>query len=140
MMSREKVYNAAMADYDSELALQRHAFQQAEIFNDVAGQAAALKEMAAIEVQKRAAHQMAVNDARQMQATRVATNRYGLSPEEVDIAHKSYVDRSGRDGLETNLTNDQKEALYSRNKEKLRQMKATRQYDDTQGQVFKGSY
>jgi hypothetical protein len=133
-MSREKVYNSAMADYDAELIVQRGKFALYENSGDVNGQAEALKEMAAIEVQKRAAHAIAVNDAQQIQAARAATNRYGLSPEEVEVARKAYYDRN--DG-KTDLSNDQKEALYAHNKEKLRQMKATRQYDDTQGQVFK---
>lgn len=55
-------------------------------------------------------------------------NRYGLSPDEVTIAH-------GIASNDPNMTADQREALYAQQKQKLQFMRATGQYRDDQGSV-----
>jgi hypothetical protein len=78
-------------------------------------------------------------DQKRMALDRIATsyvasaqqqraNRYGLSPDELDIAH-------GLASGDDRMSNDQREATYAANKEKLRVMRATGQYRDDQGTV-----
>jgi hypothetical protein len=58
----------------------------------------------------------------QAQAARPAPNKYGLNDEEIDIARRSIVD--------SRVSDDEKQKVYSENKAKLRQMRATGQYSD----------
>jgi hypothetical protein len=53
-------------------------------------------------------------------------NQYGLSDDEVSIAR-------GISGGDSSLTNDDRERIYSANKNKLRHMRQTGQYRDDQG-------
>ena len=55
-------------------------------------------------------------------------NRYGLSNDEVEIAH-------GTASADKSLTDDAREQIYAQNKMKLRQMRASGQYRDDQGRV-----
>jgi hypothetical protein len=57
-----------------------------------------------------------------------AGNRYGLSQDEMEIAH-------GIAGNDASMSLEQREALYSRNKQRLNHMRATGQYRDDQGSV-----
>ena len=53
-------------------------------------------------------------------------NRYGLNPDEVQIAH-------GIAGHDPHITLEQRELVYAQNKQKLQHMRATGQYRDDQG-------
>jgi hypothetical protein len=53
-------------------------------------------------------------------------NQFGLSDDEVSIAR-------GISGGDSSLTNDDRERIYSANKNKLRHMRQTGQYRDDQG-------
>jgi hypothetical protein len=55
-------------------------------------------------------------------------NRYGLSDAEVEVAR-------GIAGSDPRLTNEQREEIYAREKQKLGYMRRTGQYRDDQGQV-----
>ena len=57
-----------------------------------------------------------------------AANKYGLSKDEVEVAH-------GFARGDRTMTNEQREATYAQNKDKLRHMRATGQYRDDQGVV-----
>jgi len=52
-------------------------------------------------------------------------NKYGLSPDELEIAH----------GAGGDMSKEEKEELYARNRDKLRYTRATGQYRDDQGRV-----
>jgi hypothetical protein len=55
-------------------------------------------------------------------------NRYGLSKDEVDVAH-------GIASSDQRMTKDDREQLYAQNKAKLARMRATGEYRDDQGTV-----
>jgi hypothetical protein len=55
-------------------------------------------------------------------------SRYGLSKDEVDVAHS--IASGDRD-----MTNDDREKSYAEQKQKLRHMRSTGQYSDGQGAV-----
>lgn len=57
-------------------------------------------------------------------------NRYGLSPDEVGIAHTIA-------GNDASLSKDDREKVYAQQKQKLRYLRATGAYSDGQGSVFK---
>jgi hypothetical protein len=120
-MSRDKVYNSAMADYDAELIVQRGKFALSENRGDVEGQAEALKEMAAIEVQKQMAHQIAVQDARGMQAAIPKGNKYGLTREERESALLISSDHPGL----PKLSKDDKFKAYIKGKQQYARFQAT---------------
>jgi hypothetical protein len=57
-------------------------------------------------------------------------SKYGLNKDEIEVAHT--IASGARD-----LTNEERERIYAEQKSKLARMRATREYDDTQGRVFK---
>ena len=129
----------AIINAQAEVLAARHAramgeYESARQLDDGEATLAAADQL--VEVQARIA---ALNLIKQQQsnmqamAQAAAPNRYGLSPEEIDIAHKSYTERGDR----SDLTRDQKEQLYAQQKAKLQHMKRTGEYSVDQGQVFK---
>ncbi|WP_316216753.1 hypothetical protein [Bradyrhizobium sp. SZCCHNR3003] len=67
------------------------------------------------------------NMATQQRAPR---SQYGLTDAEVEIARTIGETRN-------DLTDEARERIYAENKARYRQMRATGEYDDTQGRVFK---
>ena len=63
------------------------------------------------------------------QAAQQGGNRFGLSETERSVAHNSFT--------AYDMTKEQKEELYARNRQKYQHMKATGQYSVDQGRVFK---
>lgn len=61
------------------------------------------------------------------QRTARPSNEYGLSDEEISVAKASHSGGSEQERIKS----------YAEQKQKLQYLRATRQYDDTQGQVFK---
>jgi hypothetical protein len=55
-------------------------------------------------------------------------NRYGLNQDEIAIAN-------GISGGDANLSNDQRQQIYSHNKQRLQYLRSTGQYRDDQGTV-----
>jgi hypothetical protein len=66
------------------------------------------------------------------------SNRMTLSPEERDIAHRSFVDRPDM----PKLTNEQREYIYAQNKRKYLQAKADGSYSEQRGgnSVLRAAY
>jgi hypothetical protein len=60
------------------------------------------------------------------QITQSQGNRYGLSQDELDVAHGSFG---------TSMSKDEKERLYAENKARYQHMRATGVYRDDQGSV-----
>jgi hypothetical protein len=125
-MSKQKVYDQAMAGYGEAIADHEHEYRKASMRNDTDAMASAAMEIAALRVQAKEFDALAREDARGMQASIPKGNKYGLTDEEVEIARSSIVDRP----RVTNLSEDDKQKLYAENKQKLAEMRRTGQYSD----------
>lgn len=118
-MSDKEVYNTAMAGYQSALIQEQAAFQQAQISGDLDEQVRASQSMASLRSQAKEYQALASEHARSIQAAQ-PMNRFGLSPEEIEIAHKSFST--------TGATKEEKERLYAENRAKLHRMRSTGEY------------
>jgi len=134
-MGLKETYDDAMRTYNSNILDQENRFQKALLDDDQYEQTAATMELASLHVQRDRYHSMAVQHANSMRAHQ-PSNRFGLSEAEREVAEASIVDRADM----PKLTADQKHEVYANNRDKLNRMRQTREYDDTQGRVFKGSY
>ncbi|CCE11729.1 hypothetical protein BRAS3843_770027 [Bradyrhizobium sp. STM 3843] len=76
----------------------------------------------------------AANLARQEQQQQyaAASNKFGLTRSEQEIAEAAIPDRD-----DVRLTKEQKHEAYYLNKQKLARMRASGEYDDSQGKVFR---
>jgi hypothetical protein len=117
-----ETYTLAMADYNRSLIDQQAAYQRAALEGDPYSAKEALKEMAAIKVQANEAHRLAVEHAASMQQPQ--GNRFNLSADEVDLAHGHPDD---------NKSNEAKEELFVRNKQRYQINKSNGLHRDDQG-------
>lgn len=99
------------------------AYRQAEIYDDVDGMAHAAQQMAGLRASARELDMMA-RDAYAAQPRNV--NRFGLSKDEIEVAN-THPDSS--------MTQDQKQEVYARNKQRYQHMRQTGEYRDDQGSV-----
>lgn len=131
---KHDAYNEAMADYDAELIQQKSLLAICENRGDTEGMAKYLKEMAAIEVQKQMAHQIAVHDARAMRSVQ-PQNRYGLSADEVQIAKDMASNDRELSAMRPDAALERRMQIYAEQKAKYQQMRQTGEYRDDQGTV-----
>lgn len=123
-----KVYQTSMAGYQAALLDEQQAFQRASAVGDVDEQVRASQALAALRVTMKEYDAMARDHARTQQAPQ--GNKWGLSNDESEIARNSFGSQD--------LTNDQREEIYARNKAKYRSMLADGTYSNSQGSVRRG--
>ena len=132
-MGDREIYNMTMQGYLAAIAQADANIQAARITgNDVAA-SEALMEKASMQVQMEKAHALSVQHAQSMQTT-AQRNKFGLSPEEVDIAHRSFSGES-LGHRDQGMTLEQKEESFARNKAKLHRMRANGEYRQTTEQT-----
>jgi hypothetical protein len=135
-----KAYDSAMANYNEAIAEQQLEVQKAAMRGDAEGLARARQEIAALRVQAREFDEHAREDIRAMNAPSAGMDdmsrgdvalckQYNMQPKEFEIA-KSWTS-------DPRVSNKERVETYLKNKERYRQMKASGEYDDTQGKVFK---
>lgn len=126
-----QAYRTALAGYQAAMNEEAAKYQNAQLMNDMAGQVEAAQNLANYQAQINALNQMAQPLVNPTQGPK--PNKYGLSPEEVEMAHAAIPDRHDiRDayGSRVVLSADDKEARYAEQKAKYRQMLATGQYSN----------
>jgi hypothetical protein len=123
IQSMQMAYEEAAAEY-----------RQAQLAEDTDGMASAAMRMAGLEATVEKFNNMA-NRAMNPQPGPMPTNRYGLTPDEVEVAKNSFGAIRDRDGHLVDLSDDQKFEIYARNKARYRHMRQTGEYRDDQGQV-----
>jgi hypothetical protein len=101
-------------------------YRQAALAGDEDAAANAAMKMANLEAMHDKINGMAQRAVAQMP---MAQNKYGLSPAEVEMAHKSFGPIK-KNGVWTDLSLDEKEALYSQNRQKYRQKIASGEYQN----------
>jgi hypothetical protein len=131
-MGLKETYDDAMRAYNSSILDQENRFQKALLDDDQYEQTAATMELASLHVQRDRYHTMAEQHAHSLRVQR-PSNRWGLSETEREVAEASLPDRPDM----PKLTADQKHEVYANNRARLNRMRQTREYDDTQGRVFK---
>ncbi|SRR5579871_2109787 len=96
-------------------------YRQAQIAQDEDAMAASAMKMAGLEAMAEKFNGMA---NRAMAQSAQPVNKYGLSPEEIDIARNSFgAIKQGRGYVD--LSDDEKQRLYYENREKYRSMLAS---------------
>lgn len=135
-MSEAQIYDSAMAGYRSALITAQAEYQQAQINDEVGEAAAASMKIAAIEAEMSQYHNMASRHAQSVRAQQTAQqrSRYGLSPDEQEIARKSFSTGVPRD-LTPEQREDFMERSYAEKKHKLHSMRASGEYRRTTEQT-----
>src|SRR5581483_8430654 len=126
MVDIGKVHQRSVQDFQAAFQDAQAEFQQANIADDVEGAAFAAQKMAALRASMKELNGMATEYVASRQAAQ-PSNRYGLSPEEVEVAKNFTAD--------PRMSEDQKLATYAEQKAKYQHQRATGQYRDDQGTV-----
>ena len=119
-----QTYTESMNDYDLAMQEEGLNIQRAEANGDTLAARTASQNLAALRVQRSEYVSMSNQHAASMRPARGAS-RYGLSPIEVEIAHNSHSGGSKED----------REKSYAENRDRLRRMRASGEYSDSQGSV-----
>lgn len=127
MPSIKEVHERSLQGFQLAMQEANVAYQQAAMYDDLEGMAAAAQQLAGLRASARELEIMA-RDAYSAQQPRADANRYGLSADEVIIAR-------GIASGDRNMTNDERERTYAEQKARLSHMRLTGEYRDDQGQV-----
>jgi hypothetical protein len=132
-----EIYNASMAGYTAAIVEEQAAYQKAQLTGDINEAIRASQAIASLRTQANEYHRMASEHASTLrQPTQGAQNKYGLSQAEIEIAHNSYgAIKDKRTGQMLDLTPEEKEEAYVRNREKYRAMVRDGSYSNDQGSV-----
>jgi hypothetical protein len=131
----QQIVEAEYADLANEEAHAAATLEQARITEDVDAIKIATDRIYTVD-QKRQSLTQRVQGFNNQQAAQPQRSRFGLTPEEQEIArllpdtHKDYRERNGAPQY---LSDDQKEEIYARNRAKLRTMRQNGSYRDQTG-------
>jgi hypothetical protein len=135
-MSDAEVYQTAMDGYRAAILQEEAAFQTAKLTGDMGEQVRASQALASYRSAANEYHAMAVQHARSMQAA-AKPDPYGLTAEEREVAKNSFGGVKQK-GEYVDISDDEKYALYAKNKAKYRQQRASGDYRDDQGTITRG--
>lgn len=129
MANEKEVYDTAMAGYQAAYIEEEAAYRKAELTGDFSEQTRAFQAMGAHRAAMQGCYGIATEHVASMQRQPTApSNKYGLSDEEVSIAH-------GLSKYASDLTDEKREQIYSENKSKLHRMRASGEYRRTTEQT-----
>lgn len=127
MADLRQIHERSLRGFQIAMEEAASVYRQCELANDVDGAAAAAQQLAGLRASVNELNSMA-REAYVQQMPRANANKYGLSADEVTIAH-------GMSGGDRTLSNDERERSYAEQKARLQHMRATGEYRDDQGQV-----
>jgi hypothetical protein len=123
--SYESIMQAQAQDIEAELAEANAELEAARRVEDPSRVRAASREILRLTAEFRDLGQIA-NDFYSQQQQQPQGNRFGLSADEIDVAHSHPDPR---------MTNEQKQELYAHNRARYQHARATGAYRDDQGTV-----
>jgi hypothetical protein len=134
MVDISEVHRRSLGGFQLAYQQELSAYRQAELSGDYDEMARAAQAMAAYRASMRELNAMATEAVAARQPA-PDSNKYGLTPTEVEIARNSFGAIKDRSGRMSDLSDDQKCELYVRNRAKLARMRQTGEYRQTTEQT-----